>query len=423
MVAVVDTNQQPLAPTTPRRARLLLRRGKAAVFKRFPFVIILIRPIEQPALPALRLKLDPGAKTTGLALLNQQTGQVVWAAEVTHRGDQIRQALADRRRVRRSRRWRHTRYRTARFLNRRRKPGWLPPSQQSRVANTLTWVRRLARIYPIAALSLELARFDTQAIQNPEIVGMAYQQGELAGYELRQYLLLKWGRRCAYCGATGAGVRLEIDHIQPRAGGGSNRASNLCVACQPCNQAKGNRSASDFGHPEVERFAKAPLKDAAAINSTRWALYQALQALGLPLEVGTGGRTAYNRARLALPKTHWIDAAVVGTSTPAQVRIDGVMPLRIRARGHGTRQLCGTDKYGFPIRHRQRVKQVQGWQTGDLGEALVPAGVHRGRWRGRVTIRATGSFRVGRADGINWRYCRRLHRADGYEYGRTPPQP
>ena len=96
-VLIVDTNKRPLTPCTSRRARVLLQRGKAAVFKRYPFTLILKRAVEAPQAPALRLKIDPGSKTTGLAILNDATGTVVFAAELIHRGEKIRAALADRR--------------------------------------------------------------------------------------------------------------------------------------------------------------------------------------------------------------------------------------------------------------------------------------------------------------------------------------
>ena len=110
----------------------------------------------------MRLKIDPGSKTTGVAVVNDATGQVVWAAEVTHRGEQVKARLDQRRACRRSRRSRHTRYRPPRFLNRRRRAGWLPPSLESRLSHTLTWVQRLRRWCRIGALSLELVKFDTQ---------------------------------------------------------------------------------------------------------------------------------------------------------------------------------------------------------------------------------------------------------------------
>lgn len=152
-VLVLDTNKQPLAPMHPGGARYLLNAGKAVVYRRYPFTILLRAKVEQPAPMPLRLKIDPGAKTTGLALVNDTTGEVVWAAELTHRGAEIVKALRKRRGVRRGRRNRETRYRAPRFRNRRRHAGWLPPSLLSRVENILTWVRRLVRLCPITALA------------------------------------------------------------------------------------------------------------------------------------------------------------------------------------------------------------------------------------------------------------------------------
>ena len=110
---------------------------------------------------------------------------------------------------------------------------------RSRIGNTLTWVARLRRACPVSAFSQELVKFDLQKIENPEISGVEYQQGTLAGYELREYLLEKWGRKCAYCGKEDA--PLQIEHIHPKARGGSDRVSNLTLACEPCNRRKGTR--------------------------------------------------------------------------------------------------------------------------------------------------------------------------------------
>jgi hypothetical protein len=188
-VVAVDHEKRPCAPVHPGRARHLLNRGRVAVWRLYPFTIIL-KPGEQADEPApLRLKIDPGSKTTGFALVYDETGQVMWAAELTHRGQQVKARLDQRRACRRSRRQRHTRYRQPRFDNRRRRAGWLPPSLESRIANTVTWVERLRQWCPIGALSLELVKFDMQLMQNAEISGIEYQQGALARYEIREYLL------------------------------------------------------------------------------------------------------------------------------------------------------------------------------------------------------------------------------------------
>lgn len=428
-VFVLDTNNTPLDPLHPGRARTLLSSGKAAIFRHYPFTIILKCAVVDPVVQPLRLKLDPGSKTTGLAVVNEATGHVVWAAELAHRGQAIKAALDDRRAIRRNRRQRKTRYRKPRFHNRRRPKGWLPPSLESRIANTTTWVARLRGLCPIAALSMELIKFDLQAMHHPEIEGVLYQQGELAGYELREYLLEKWKRTCAYCGAKA--VPLQIEHIQPRAKGGTHRASNLCLACEPCNIKKGTQDIRVFlkDKPDALKHilaqAKAPLKDAAAINTTRWALYERLKATGLPLECGTGGRTKYNRIKRELPKAHWIDAACVGQSTPEVLQVQGITPVLITATGRGSRQMCRMNKYGFPRTGPKQAKRVHGFQTGDMVKALITRGKKIGTYVGRVAVRASGSFNImtGQAtvQGIGYRSCRVLLACDGYRYGQGRP--
>jgi 5-methylcytosine-specific restriction endonuclease McrA len=413
-VFVLSTDRQPLDPCHPARARQLLRAGKAAIWRRFPFTIILKeRTAIESVTHAHMVKLDPGSQTSGVAVVNERY-EVVWGAELTHKSDQVAERLQERRALRRSRRNRHTRYRPARFSNRRRPAGWLTPSMRSRVENTATWVARLRRLCPVSGLALELVKFDTQQMDQPEISGVEYQQGELAGYEVRAYLLEKWGRKCAYGGETG--VPLEVEHITPRSRGGSDRVSNLTLACHACNQAKGNRTAAEFGHPEVQAQTRQPLKDAAAMNATRWALFRQLQATGLPVECGTGGRTAFNRARLQLPKAHWIDAACVGDSG-AVVQVDlALKPLLIRAVGRGTRKMCRTDKFGFPVVHRTARKQFLGWRTGDLARAVIPSGKYQGTHTGRVTIRNRPCFRLNGVD-VHPKYLTRLQKGDGYSYG------
>jgi 5-methylcytosine-specific restriction endonuclease McrA len=418
-VLVLDTNRKPLNPCTPGVARGLLKSGKAKVFRRFPFTIILNKVVEDNPEP-MQLKLDPGSKTTGLALL--QGEKVVWGAELGHRGQQIKDSLESRRALRRGRRNRKTRYRKPQFFNRTQTEGWLAPSLQHRVETTLTWVNRLRRYAPITGISQELVRFDLQQLENPEISGAQYQQGTLFGYEIREYLLNKWERKCAYCGAEN--VPLQVEHIQPKAKGGTNRVSNLCMSCEPCNIKKGTQDIQVFlkkkpdALKQVLAQAKRPLKDAAAINSTRWALFNRLTSTGLPVETASGGKTKFNRCRLNLPKHHYIDAACVGEVDQLQLLTQ--QPLIIKATGHGTRQMCGTDKFGFPTRHRSRLQIHKGFQTGDIINAVVTSGKKVGTYLGRVLCRASGSFDIatkeGRVSGISYKYCSQIHRKDGYNY-------
>ena len=388
-VFVLNADKTPLKPVHPGEARRLLKQRRAAVYRRFPFTIILKEIISQEK-DNYQLKFDPGSKQTGIAIVNND--KVVWAAVITHRAEQIKAAHLSRTQVRRSRRNRKTRYRKPRFLNRVRKKGWLPPSIQSRVENIVTWASRIIKYV-------------------------------LFGYEVREYLLQKWNHTCAYCGAKN--TRLEVEHIHPKSKGGSNRISNLAIACHSCNQEKSNQDIKDFlvDKPNVlDRIlkqAKQPLKDAAAVNSSRWALLERLKAFGLPVETGTGGRTKFNRRRLGLPKEHWIDSAAVGEVE--QLFLLTKQPLLIRATGWGNRQMCITNKFGFPIRHRTRVKTHFGYQTGDIVKAVLPLGKFTGTHVGRISVRKTGKFDLRRGDGlkvspVNHKYCKAIHRNDGYSY-------
>lgn len=229
MVFVLDANKTPLAPCHPARARQLLKENKAAIYRKMPFTIIFKKEVTAPQEQDFRLKIDYGSKHTGLAILRNEN--VVWLGQLDHRTN-IKSNLDKRRGYRRRRRSKNLRYRQPRFLNRTRPKGWVPPSLQSRVDNILHWVSRLRRLAPIGFISYENVKFDTQLMQNTEIGGMEYQQGELAGYEVREYLLEKFSRKCVYCKVEN--VPLEVEHIVPKARGGSNRlTASDCVNAQP----------------------------------------------------------------------------------------------------------------------------------------------------------------------------------------------
>jgi 5-methylcytosine-specific restriction endonuclease McrA len=434
-VFVLDRKQAPLMPCSEKRARKLLAVGRAHVHRLLPFAIRLVdRTAVDCAFQPINIKLDPGSKTTGIALVRESetldaaTGEISTVAnvlslfELVHRGRQISEALSARRQMRRRRRGK-LRHREPRFLNRGNKGrGWLAPSLQHRIDTTLAWVGRLRQLAPVTAIAQELVRFDMQKMENPEIAGALYQQGTLAGYEVREYLLEKWGRKCAYCGAKD--VPLNLDHAHAKARGGSNRVSNLVLACVPCNNKKAARDMREFLARDPARLArieaqlKRPLKDAAAVNATRWALCHALNASGLPVMTGSGGLTKFNRTRLGIPKTHALDAVCVGM-------VDAVVhwrkpTLTLKATGRGSYQRTRLDAYGFPRGYLTRKKRIHGFQTGDMVKASVAKGKKIGEYTGRVAVRATGSFNMqtqqGVVQGISHKHCRVIQRADGYGY-------
>jgi hypothetical protein len=396
------------------------------VHRHTPFTIrIKDRTLAESEVEGIEIGIDPGSKHTGIAVFTAQAGERRgrYSLQVGHRGGAIRKKLAQRSGYRRRRRSTNLRYRAPRFLNRTRPRGWLAPSLRHRVETTLSWMDRFSRWAPVRAVHVERVAFDTHALSaGRPLEGVEYQQGTLHGYEVREYLLAKFGRACVYCQITN--VPLNIDHVRPSSRGGSDRISNLVLACVPCNQAKGARSVEEFapsGAAAVLTRAQAPLRDAAAVQSTRWTLWRALDE-HLPTHVTSGGRTKWNRARNRLPKSHTMDALAVGKVE----RITQIVRVFLAAAGtgRGTYARTTSDKYGFPRLRRPRNKQFFNFSTGDLVRAVVPSGKRRGTHTGRVLVRAKGTFdittRAGRQAGISHRHVRLLQRADGYSHSIRP---
>ena len=254
-----------------------------------------------------------------------------------------------------------------------------------------------------------------------EISGVEYQQGALFGFEVKEYLLAKFNRTCIYCNAKN--TPFEVEHLVPRSKGGSNRISNLGLACHCCNQKKGAKSLEEFVKDKtrlarIKAQIKAPLRDAAAVNATRWALFNALKATGLPVHTGTGAQTKFNRKQQDIPKTHALDAVCVGHIGVVE---DWKQPtLQIKCTGRGSYKRTRLDKYGFPRGFLTRDKAIKGFVTGDLVKAIVPTGKKVGTYTGRVAVRASGSFNIQTRDGvvesISHKHCKQLQRGDGYGY-------
>ena len=424
-VFVTDCRGEPLMPCHPARARQLLDKGRARVARLYPFTIRLIdRTVADSEVDGVVVKIDPGSKATGISVARVDSDRGVTglvAVEVRHRGRQISEKLHARSALRRGRRSRNCRYRSPRFNNRTRPKGWLAPSLRHRVDNVTGWVDWLRRLAPVTAISMERVRFDTQLLENPQISGVEYQQGTLAGYEVKEYLLEKWGRRCAYCDA--AGVPLNVDHIRPRSRGGSNRVSNLTLSCVPCNRDKDNQPVEQFvtDPTRLKRIlaaVKRPLHDAAVVNTTRWASWRELSATGLPVTTGSGGRTKWNRTRFGLTKSHTLDALAVGEVTA--VHAVPATVLVATSAGRGSYARTRSDRHGFPRLYLTRQKRHHGFATGDIATAAVPTGTKRGTHTGRVAVRKTGSFNIttptGTVQGIHHRHCRLLQRGDGWNY-------
>lgn len=316
-VYVLDVSGKPLMPTTPQNANKLLKNGKAKVLQRQPFIIQLNNPINiNHKFSNLTLGIDPGFENIGFSVINDKSELI--CGEIKSRID-IPKLLEKRSMYRRGKRNR-LRYRPSRFLNKNIKKGWLAPSIHHKLNSTLKVIEKIKSYLPISKIIVEIVKFDTQKMVNPEISGIEYQQGELQGYELREYLLEKWNRQCAYCKKTN--IPLQIEHIIPKSRGGTNRVSNLTIACNNCNQKKGTKTAKEFGYSNIQEKANKSLKSAAFMNIIRNILVEKLKNIyNIPISTTYGYITKYNRIKNNIEKTHYNDAFVIA---------DGINQIRCR---------------------------------------------------------------------------------------------
>lgn len=467
MIIALDKYKRPLGFLTERRCRILMERKRAVLYRVFPTVVILMdvdaRTI--PDLPSFRIKIDPGSKYTGIAIIRNDTDEFVYAMQIEHRGDAVRAALNKRKNARRNRRSRETGYRRAKWGNRclsekdkrsydsSREDGWLPPSIRSAADNVISWVRRLGRWINLTECSFEAVRFDTQLMEDPDIEGEEYQHGTLFGLEIKEYLMEKFGHTCQYCGGKSGDPVLEWEHLRPKSRGGSDRVKNALLSCSSCNKDKGNRTPEEWLEQIKARLPRekgkrkeldeervkliqkvidgkpqgSALRYAAWVSSSRRYLEKALFGIFGDVECSSGGRTKYNRTELGYPKEHHYDALCVGTVPEKGYhdRTNGYY-LYAKAAGRGTRLRGHLNKCGvIATKWTDRKKGFFGFQTGDIVVAEVPHKTpkpykYEGRFVGRVMVRATGSFDIKTTDGklvtVKEQYCRLLQANSGYHY-------
>ena len=232
MVFVLDKSKKPLDMISHAQARILLKNKQAVVHKVYPFTIRLKDNSAVSKDRSYTVKIDPGSKHTGIAIVDDKD-TVVMLTEVEHRGHIIKRDMDSRRVVRNSRRQRKTRYRESRFLNRTKPKGWLTPSVKSRANNVINFIKKYKKLININKVMIENVSFDTtQMSSDTKLIGTAYQQGPLYNTNLREFVFSRTNGRCSYCGAKAT----EIDHIIAKANGGTNSTFNLTPACRSCNQ-------------------------------------------------------------------------------------------------------------------------------------------------------------------------------------------
>ena len=313
MVYVLDKNGQPLMPTDRhRKVRLMLQSGQAKVIKRCPFTIQLNYDSGHQT-QEISLGIDAGSKHIGVSATTKI--KVLYEADVELRND-IVNLLSSRRELRRGRRNRKTRYRQAKFNNRRRGNGWLAPSIRQKIGTHLTVVENICKILPISRIMVETASFDIQKIKNTDIQGAEYQQGDQLGFwNIREYVLFRDNHTCQCCKGKSKDKILNVHHIESRKTGG-NAPNNLITLCEICH------TGYHKGAVQLPKTVKRGMrfKNAAFMGIMRWAFYEALKQQYEPVALvhnTYGYITKHTRIEHNLPKEHYVDARCISGNPDA----------------------------------------------------------------------------------------------------------
>lgn len=375
MVYVLNKDGKPLMPCKEAKARHLLEQGKAKVVKVMPFTIQLLFECENITQP-ISLGIDAGSKHIGISATTEK--RVLYEADVELRND-IVDLLSSRREARHSRRNRKTRYRQARFNNRRRKEGWLAPSVMQKIQTHLNIVASVNKILPISKINIEVASFDIQKIKNPEISGTEYQQGEQLGFwNVREYVLARDGFICQCCKGKSKDKVLNVHHIESRKTGG-NSPGNLVTLCKTCHQ---NFHKGIIQLPKTIRRTNS-FRDAAFMGIMRWACYNKLKEQYPNVSLTYGYLTKKSRIENNLPKEHYIDARCISGNPLAES--DGSLFLYKKVRRHNRKLFKDKILKGNKRKPNQCPYTVFGFHRFDIV-----------KWENRLcfinSLRARGTF-------------------------------
>ena len=393
-VYVLNKHGEPLMPCSPGKARILLKQQKACVVKRTPFTIKLLHGSAGYKQP-VTLGVDAGSKHVGLSASTEK--RELYSEEFTPRNDVVN-LLSTRRELRRSRRYRKTRYRTPRFNNRihSKHKGWLAPSVEVKIQEHITVIKRICRILPVTLIRVETAEFDTQRLKamlagKPLPVGTDYQLGEMYDeYNVRQYVLKRDNYTCQCCGAhttTKKAVKLHVHHLESRKVGG-NAPSNLITLCTACHDSLHKGKVTLDGKKRGKT-----LRDAAFMGIMRNTLLIRLRnELNIPVQNTYGYITKLLREQNDIKKSHINDARCISKHPLAE---PCSVCYHTKAIRHHNRQTHKANFSKGSIRKRSQMPYiVEGYRLWDKvfynGQECFIAG-----------RRTSGSFVLKKLDGTN----------------------
>ncbi|GLV54441.1 hypothetical protein KDH_12880 [Dictyobacter sp. S3.2.2.5] len=354
LVFIVNCYGKPLMPCQPRKARLLLKEGKAKVARRVPFTLQLLYG-SSGYRQDVALGIDAGTRHIGVSATTDQT--VLFEAQVQLRSD-IQELIATRRQFRRGRRSRKTRYRQARFLNRKKPPQWLAPSVEHKVAAHLKVIALVQTLLPISRTTIEVAQFDIQKIRNPEIEGNDYQKGPLLGFwNVREYVLFRDGHICQWCQRKSKDHVLNVHHIESRKTGG-NSPDNLITLCESCHDLIHRTHQEQGIQRKSQRF-----RDATQMGIIRWRIYQEAKQRFPQVHLTYGYLTKHTRIEQGLEKSHMVDARCI-SGHPLAVS-DGDWYLIKQVRRNNRQLHKATIRKGGQRQRNTAPKEVHGFRLFD----------------------------------------------------------
>lgn len=297
----------PLMPCTQKKARILLKEGKAVIYKYDPFTIQLTYATGETKQDC-HIGIDTGSKHIGMAITSEN--KVLFKGEIELRQD-VKSNIDTKHIYRRSRRNRKTRYRQPRFLNRKKSDKWLPPSLQNRVDHTFHWIDTFCSLVSDPILHIEVGKFDTAKMINPEINGVDYQHGQTYGFfEERYFVFARDNYTCQCCGKSKDKI-LQTHHIIYRSNGGTDRVDNLITLCTDCHTSKNHQKGGILykwqeQHKKVKQYKEPPFMN--AIRKRIFARYPNAHTT-------YGSETTPHRKELGLEKTHYNDAITISGIT------------------------------------------------------------------------------------------------------------
>ena len=329
LVYVLKQNGQPFMPTSRfGKVRRLLKEGKAKVVRREPFTIKLLYEPETDVVQECYCGVDTGSKHIGVAVVGND--KVLYQSQTELRSD-IKKKMDRRRAFRQNRRYRKTRYRKCRFLNRRNsiKKDRLPPSVNHKVQAHIDEIEFCKQILPISDLILEVSQFDTTLMKNPSLMNekirhWGYQQGFNYGYSSRRSAILhRDNYTCQCCGKKNC--RLEVHHIKFKRNGGTDDEENLITLCKECH---------DGVHAGTVVLNKKPKKSKNLKYATHMSIIRSWLLREYSDAIETFGFvTAENRNHLQLEKDHYIDACVIASGGIEFKELDVVFYKRRLSKG------------------------------------------------------------------------------------------